>query len=79
MFLLLSPYSSPLALHKTKQETQKLAIVPILIYRKFGISKTNKAINASQRKKLKAGFRAAAGVKRGIGWDWLGLEAVSAY
>jgi hypothetical protein len=32
-----------------------------------------------EREKLTAGFKVAAGVKRGKGWDWLSLQAVSAY
>jgi hypothetical protein len=38
-------------------------------------TKDNKNWKRGEREKLKAGFNASAGVKRGKGWDWLSLQA----
>jgi hypothetical protein len=40
---------------------------------------TIKTRKEGEKAKLKAGFKAAAWVKRGKGWDWLSLQAISAH
>jgi hypothetical protein len=51
----------------------------LLILKECQGEKDSKNWKRGEKERLKAGFNATARVKRGKWWDWLSLQAISAY